>query len=89
VKSAEEALTLIESCFYGLCFLDVCLPGMDGVEAMRQIKSKSPETKIAIMTAHDLDGGSRASIARSAHYFISKPFDIKEVRTIVDEALSS
>ena len=50
VGSAEEALEEIRAQHYDLCFLDVILPGMNGVEAMKIIKELSPSTKVAIMS---------------------------------------
>jgi CheY-like chemotaxis protein len=50
VSTAEEALGTIKEQHYDLCFLDVFLPGMTGLDAMKIINELSPNTKVAIMT---------------------------------------
>ena len=50
VTSAEEALDEIVAQHYDLCFLDIILPGMTGLDAMKIINELSPTTKVALMT---------------------------------------
>ncbi|MBW2470454.1 MAG: response regulator [Deltaproteobacteria bacterium] len=49
VSSAEEALDAIKEQHYDLCFLDVILPGMTGLDAMKIINELSPNTEVAII----------------------------------------
>ncbi len=57
VATAEEALGEIGAQHYDLCFLDIILPGMTGLDAMKIINELSPNTKVAIMTGTLLDDG--------------------------------
>ncbi|MDW7712258.1 MAG: response regulator [Deferrisomatales bacterium] len=86
-KSAEEALEALAECPYGLCFLDVRLPGMSGLEALAHIRERSPHTRIAMMSAGYLSPEDEAAISRQAHYFVGKPFDVSFVRSIAEEAM--
>ena len=55
VKSAsngEEALKELSTSFYDMCFLDLILPGISGLETMGKIREISPGTKIALMTGY-------------------------------------
>ena len=54
-STAEEALDAIKEQDYDLCFLDVKLPGMTGLDAMKIINELSPNTKVAIMTGNLLN----------------------------------
>jgi len=90
VASAEEAITEISMQYYDLCFLDIVLPGMNGLDAMKIINQLSPNTKVAIMTGSSLDEAKKVQIDALAYEFIEKPFElsrIKEIASRVDAAL--
>ena len=90
VSSAEEALTEIRMQYYDLCFLDIVLPGMNGLDAMKIIYELSPNTKVAIMTGSSLDEAVKLQIDNLAYEFIEKPFELSRIREIagrVDAAL--
>ena len=90
VSSAEEALDEVEGQFYDLCFLDIILPGMNGLDAMKIINELSPKTKVTIMTGGELDEAMKAQIDTYAAEFVEKPFTLKRIReimTLVDAPL--
>ena len=90
VASAEEAITEIRMQHYDLCFLDIVLPGMNGLDAMKIINQLSPNTKVAIMTGSSLDEAKKLQIDSLAYEFIEKPVElsrIKEIANRVDSAL--
>ena len=84
--TAEEALDALATRFFDLCFLDLRLPGMDGLEAMAEIRRRSPRTQIALMTASYL-GDQEGPIRQAADYFLAKPFDLNEAREIAGQVL--
>ena len=89
VGSAEEALEEIRTQHYDLCFLDVNLPGMNGVEAMKIIKELSPSTKVAIMSGGYLCEDMKRQIAEGALEFIEKPFDLSRIREIANRVAAA
>ena len=89
VGSAEEALEEIRTQHYDLCFLDVILPGMNGVEAIKIIKELSPSTKVAIMSGGYLCEDMKRQIAESALEFIEKPFDLSRIREIANRVAAA
>ena len=89
VGSAEEALEEIQTQHYDLCFLDVILPGMNGVEAIKIIKELSPSTKVAIMSGAYLCEDMKRQIAESALEFIEKPFDLSRIREIANRVATA
>ncbi len=54
-ESAEAALPLVEELVPDVVLLDLVLPGMNGVEATRQIKKISPRTQIVVLTSYAED----------------------------------
>ena len=86
VPTAEEALDAIEEQHYDLCFLDVTLPGMTGLDAMKIIAELSPITKVAIMTATLLNEAMKKLVDDYAYTFIEKPFALSDIADVVERA---
>lgn len=93
VSNGDDAIAEISSCFYPLCFLDVSLPGLDGSDTVRKIREVSPDTKVIVFTpeehpvngAKDFIGGK---IDESACFCLQKPFEISELKAVVQQALN-
>ena len=86
VPTAEEALDAIEEQHYDLCFLDVTLPGMTGLDAMEIITELSPNTKVAIMTGTLLNEAMKEQVDDYAYTFIEKPFALSDIEGVVERA---
>jgi two-component system response regulator AtoC len=86
VSTAEEALDAIKEQHYDLCFLDVMLPGMTGLDAMKIITELSPNTKVAIMTATLLNEAMKQQVDDNAYTFIEKPFGLSDIEGVVERA---
>lgn len=87
VASAEEALDQVRGSFYDLCFLDWRFPGLDGLQALPVIKEISPTTRVVFMTASETTPAERDAIDRYADFFLRKPFNMDEVRTLAPRLL--
>ena len=84
VVTAEDALVEMGEQHYDLCFLDVMLPGMTGLDAMKIICERSPNTKVAIMTGTLLDEAMKGKVEDFAYTFIEKPFSLSDIKEVVD-----
>jgi CheY-like chemotaxis protein len=85
VECGKDALSEINHIFYNLCFLDINLPDICGLDLMKTIKKTSPATSIIIMTGGVLsDPEILKSIVAHANLLISKPFDLDRVKQFVD-----
>jgi DNA-binding NtrC family response regulator len=89
VASAEEAIDEISAQHYDLCFLDITLPGMTGLDALKIIKELSPITKVTIMTGNLLDEAMTRQIDEDAYAFIEKPFELLHIKEVVDRVATS
>ncbi len=87
VETAREAIDEISLCFYDICFLDIDLPDLNGLDVMKKINEISPETSIAIITALHIDDDMKRKIEEGASLFIPKPFDISQIKAFVKQAL--
>jgi CheY-like chemotaxis protein len=88
VKNGTEALREVGSHFYDVCFLDIHLPDLNGLDIMKTIKQVSPATKIIMMTGSDLDDTTMRFIQENASLFLSKPFDLDMVKKSVEKILA-
>ncbi len=87
VETGASALREIASSHYDLCFLDVFLPDMDGTEVLKKIRTVSPKTKTIIMTAGIINNGMKEDIENNAYMFITKPFDLLQVKMMAKRIL--
>ena len=84
VTNGKDALSEICRLPYDICFLDVNLPDANGFDLMRTVQQISPATRIIIMTAVDLDDEQMRYLHNNACHFLPKPFDLENVRSLVD-----
>ncbi|MHB1843772.1 MAG: response regulator transcription factor [Deltaproteobacteria bacterium] len=73
-RSGEEALGLLPLGRYDVAFVDLSLPDMDGVEVARQIRSRSPATRLALVTGFSAPGVSERAPGLADRIFV-KPTD--------------
>jgi DNA-binding NarL/FixJ family response regulator len=71
-KGATEALQKIKAFLPDLIFMDISLPGENGLELTRRIKASHPEITIIILTAYDLREYREAAYNGGANAFIPK-----------------
>ncbi len=87
--SAEQALQAIAKQTPNVILLDVRLPGMDGLSAVSCFRRQLPDVPIVIMTAHgDLETAVRA-VREDVFEYIVKPFDLDQIRHVIEQALSA
>lgn len=87
--SGFEALDKIDLKRPDLVLMDMKMPGMNGLEVLRELKNREIGLKVILMTAYgELEIVTEAMSLGIAQY-ITKPFDINEVRQIVKENLSA
>jgi two-component system response regulator (stage 0 sporulation protein F) len=86
-KDGFEALDRVKDNKYDLVFLDVRMPGMDGVETLEKIKSMSPDSIVVMMSGYSVEEEVKRALALGAQDFITKPFeDVDQIMTIEEVA---
>lgn len=87
--SAEEGLRWTEENTPDLLILDVRLPGMDGLTAMQHFRQRIGTAPIIIITAFGGLDIAVEAVRSEAFEYVLKPFDLAEVRAIIERALQS
>ena len=86
-ENAEAALKLLQEKVIDLVCTDVRMPGMDGYQLLAQIKKDHPETEVIVITGFATVSAAVDAVKQGAHDYLSKPFELDEVRLTVERAL--
>jgi DNA-binding NarL/FixJ family response regulator len=85
----SEALQKVDTFLPNLIFMDIKLPGENGLQLTRKIKAKYPDMNITILTDYDIAEYREAAFRYGASHFICKSsFDWAEIETLVKSFLS-
>ena len=85
--SGEEALEKFSARTFDLVLLDLLMPGMDGIEALRAIKRIQPQAVVVIITAYASVESAIEAMKIGAFDYVQKPFKHEELLLIVARAL--
>jgi DNA-binding NtrC family response regulator len=81
---AEEFLPHLEGYDFDIIISDLMLPGMTGLELLDELNSRSKEVPVVIITGYASLDSAIEAVNRGAFYYIKKPFNIEEIRLIVN-----
>lgn len=85
--NGEDALKQLAVGVFDLILLDLRMPGMDGIEVLKQIVEQRPETRVIVVTAHGTVDTAVEAMKIGAVDFIQKPFAPQEIRSLVAQVL--
>ena len=81
----KRAIQIMRDTPYGLILIDIMMPGMNGVEALQQIKTINPQAMTIIMTGHSqLEGMVSDALWSGVDGVLYKPFDVDTVIDLVE-----
>jgi two-component system nitrogen regulation response regulator NtrX len=88
VSSGEECLKRIEQDSYDLILIDIWLPGIDGLETLRRVREKSPQTRVIMISGHATIATAVSATKLGAFDFIEKPLSLEHTLLTARNALS-
>ncbi len=83
----ESAFRQVETAAFDLVLTDLQLPDGDGISVLRRTKEVSPETSVIVLTAHGSTDTAVAAMRLGAHDYVTKPFDLDELRIRIEQAI--
>lgn len=86
-ENAPKALEMLAESSFDLVMMDIRMPGMDGIEAFHIIRENYPKVIVIMMTAFVSIETAVEAMKMGAYNYISKPFDISEIKVTVKRAL--
>ena len=88
-SSASEALLALNSTTPDLIITDIKMPGMSGLEFLNKVSEKFPNLPTIIITAHANIDNALSAYKGGAFEYLTKPFDINEIRKLAIKATKS
>ena len=85
----ESGLVELESRTFDVAMVDLGLPGINGLEVAKRLKSRWPATQVALMTGYGDRMGSEDAHAKGVDFVLAKPFSLDQLRSVVDHALAN
>jgi DNA-binding NtrC family response regulator len=73
----ESALDMIKDEEPEVMILDLRMPGIDGIEVLRQVKASNPDIEVIVLTGHGTEKDKETCMALGAFAFLQKPVDIQ------------
>ena len=87
--TAEEGLEVAEAERPDLVFLDIWLPGMDGLTAQARLKGNHPDLPVVMISGHGTIETAVSAIQQGAYDFIEKPLSLEKVVIVAARALEA
>jgi len=85
-SSGEEALEKVKGYNFDVVILDMLMPGIDGIETLREIKSMKPLTEVIVLTGHAAVDTAIAGMKQGAFDYLEKPCETEDLVSKIDKA---
>jgi len=88
-STGEGALRLVRTERPDLVFVDVRMPGMDGLAVLKEIRRLNPALPVVVMTAYGTLDTAAEALRNEAFDYLGKPLDLAQIRQVLQRALHS
>ena len=85
VENGSLALEHVKKDHFDLAFVDLKMPGIDGMEVLKQIRNLSPKTDVVIITGFGTVETAVEAMKYGAYDYIQKPFPVKTIRQVLNK----
>ncbi|MBN1913186.1 MAG: response regulator [Candidatus Omnitrophica bacterium] len=83
-EDGYKAIELAKKEKFDIFFMDVRMPGINGLETYLKLKEDNPDVKVVMMTGYAVEDILTEATKEGAHSIIRKPFDINEIKGVID-----
>jgi DNA-binding response OmpR family regulator len=87
VSTGEEALIRLQNEDYDLLLLDLRMPGIDGLDVLREVNRTAPATKVILLTGHGTLETAIEALRYGAYDYLLKPVSSRDILSSVERAL--
>lgn len=84
--SGDEARAKLFARLYDIALVDIRMPGVDGLTLLSEVKESGRDTVVIVMTAQNTMANAIEAMKRGAYDYMTKPFDLDEVRILLRRA---
>lgn len=89
VEDGYQAIEAVRASAFDLVFMDIKMPGINGVQAFREIKKINPKTVVVMMTGFAVEDLVKDALEEGAFTVVYKPFELERVITLIDSVFKS
>ncbi len=82
-----KAIEMVKKTNYLLVFMDIKMPGINGVDTLKKINEINPLTKVVMMTAYSFEELVREALDEGAYTVLYKPLNIRKFLEIIEKAI--
>jgi DNA-binding NtrC family response regulator len=86
VTSGRQALDVMQTLDFDVVILDVKMPGMDGIETLREMKKRKPLTEVIMLTGHGSVESGIQGLQLGAYNYVMKPVPLDELLEQMNQA---
>ena len=86
-ENGYQAIEAARQIPFDLVFMDIKMPGINGVQTFREVKKINPRAAVIMMTAYSVEDLVREALEEGAYAVVYKPFDIQHIVSIIESAL--
>ncbi len=86
-ENGYQAIEAAKNTPFDLIFIDIKMPGINGVQTFREIKKINPGAVVIMMTAYSAEDFVKEVLEEGAYAVVYKPFDVDKIVSIIGSAL--
>lgn len=87
--NGEDALRKLAENGFDIAFMDIKIPGMNGVELLGRVREKYPDVSVIMMTGYATVENAVEAVKLGAYDFLRKPYDIEEIKVSINRLLEN
>ena len=87
VHDLPDTLEAIKNHQFDIVFMDMMMPGKDGVEVLKEVKAIMPGLPVVMMSGYSLDEKRQQAARLGAVECLKKPFEVDDIRRVVKETI--
>jgi len=87
VEDGYQAIEAVKKTDFTVIFMDIKMPGINGVQTFREVKKINPRATVIMMTAYSVEDLVKEALAEGAYAIVYKPFDMDKIIAVIQELL--
>jgi len=85
VEDGYQAIEAVRKTHFDAIFMDVKMPGINGVQTFREVKKIDPKVAVIMMTGYSVEDLVKEAVEEGAYKIVYKPFDIDRIIALIEE----
>ncbi|MDD4859122.1 MAG: response regulator [Dehalococcoidales bacterium] len=85
VEDGYQAIEAVRKVHFDAIFMDIKMPGINGVQTFREIKKIDPRATVIMMTAYSVEDLVKEALEEGAYAVVYKPFDIDRIVSLIEQ----